>query len=96
MERSTRLSIVEHALADVCERLAELPATGDADKLRALAQQYEAEVALWEENPPAEERRAELLKSVLDLNVEVIRTGGRASSRPRNDSDGDEDFPKPL
>jgi hypothetical protein len=97
VERSTRLSILEHALADVVERLAELPPSGDADKLRALAHQYEAELERWEKDPPAEARRAELLKSVLDLSVEVIRSGGRTSARPESESDAsDDDYPKAL
>lgn len=95
MERSTRLSILEHALADVVDRLAELPVTQDISKLRELARQYEVEVDLWREHPPDEGQRNALLKRVLDLNVEVIRAGAPAS-RPFGEDPDDEDFPKKV
>ena len=98
VDRSTRLSILEHALADVIERLAEVPPNRDVEKLRALASQYETEVSRWEEHPPEESKRAALLKSVLDLNVAVIRAGARASSSDMGTAGepDDEDFPKPI
>jgi len=92
VEQSTRLSILEHALADVVERLGELPPSKDADSLRALAAQYETEMGRWEQNPPDEDRRQALLRSVLDLNVDVIRAGGKRSTMPDED-EADEDFP---
>jgi hypothetical protein len=96
VEHSTRLSIVEFALADVVERLDELPPNKDAETLRELAEQYSSEMASWEEHPPEESKRVALLKSVLDLNVQVIRAGGRAAKDEQTDVDGDDDFPKPL
>jgi hypothetical protein len=100
VERSTRLSILEHALADVAERLEELPPSQDADALRALARQYETERALWEEHPPDEETRAAVLESVLELSVRVIKAPG-ATPRPPPEQDpdedpGEDDFPKVL
>ena len=98
MERSTRLSIVEHALTDVTERLEELPPRDDTNALRRLAQQYAGELERWRETPPEEARRTELLKSVLDLNMEVMRAGGRphGSAASHDDSDADDDSPRPL
>lgn len=103
MERSTRLSILEHALTDVVERLGELPQSDEAAALRARARLYETEVALWEESPPEEETRVALLKCVLDLNVEVIRLGGSSSppasfdrANAGDDGDGDDEYPKPV
>jgi hypothetical protein len=92
VERSTRLSIVEHALADVRERLDELPPS--ADPLRMVAMRYAEQIAGWEANPPAEADRVALLKRVLDLNVEVIRAGAPPSMRPPEDVD--DDYPKPI
>ena len=96
VERSTRLSILEHALADVVERLGELPPTSDADALRKLAQQYTTEMAVWEHHPPEEAKRVALLKSVLDLNVQVIRAGGRPKAADADEGDAEDDYPKPL
>lgn len=94
VEQTTRFSIVEHALADVVERLNELPSTQDASRLRALAREYESQVAEWREQTPAEEQRATLLKNVLDLSVEVIRAGGRSERPPP--ADQDDEFPKAI
>lgn len=98
MEQSTRRSIVEYALADVEERLEELPATGDAESLRALARQYASEMERWEKHPPDESRRVALLKSVLDLNVDVIRAGAQTpkADDDAGDADADDEYPKPL
>lgn len=76
MKLSTRLSILEHALGDVLERLRELPSTTELDALRRRAKQYERAMDEWRAHPPDEEQRAALLKSVLDLNVEVMRIAG--------------------
>jgi len=93
VERSTRLSIVEHALSDVVERLADLPRS--ADPLRLIAQRYAEQIGSWETNPPDEASRVALLKRVLDLNVEVMRAGGTTIPPPPSDDD-DDDFPKPV
>lgn len=95
MEQSTRLSILEHALADVVERLDELPRSKDAEALRTLARRYETELERWEREPPDEDTRRALLKDVLDLEVEVIRAGGRVKA-PDESDDADDAFPRPI
>jgi hypothetical protein len=94
MERSTRLSILEHALSDVVERLAEMPPTRDTDAMRELAARYEKELERWRESPPDETSRSTLLKSVLDLDVQVIRAGTRRRTVD-NDND-DAEYPREL
>ena len=96
VERSIRLSILEHAFADVAERLRELPPSRDAEALRSLARQYESELSLWKEHPPEESKRVALLKHVLDLNVQIIRAGGPPSTSIDEEAagDSDDDFPK--
>jgi hypothetical protein len=97
VERSTRLSILEHALTDVVERLQELAPSTDTEALRALARQYETEMAIWEEHPPDEATRVALLKRVLDLNVEVIRAGGPEPKVDADDAeDPDDDYPQGM
>ncbi len=94
MEKSTRLSIVEHALADAIDRLDGLPVTQDAERLRTLALQYQIELDRWRAQPPNDAERESLLKAVLDLDVALIRAGAAPSDRP--DDDDDDDYPKPL
>lgn len=96
VDRSIRLSILEHALSDVLERLPELAPSTDADALRALARQYATEMALWEEHMPDESVRTALLKRVLDLNVEVIRAGAPPSSKRPAEMDPEDDYPKSV
>lgn len=96
MERSTRLSILEHALEDTVERLRDLPPSADAERLRALARQYAMEVELWREHPPGDEKREALLRSVLDLSVSVVRAGGASQRPPPSDEPDDEDFPRAV
>jgi hypothetical protein len=101
-ERSTRFSIVEHALGDVVERLRELEPSQQTTALAAQARALEAEVVLWSEHPPGEEVRIELLKRVLDLNIEIIRAGGggRSKTDPHelspDDLESDDDYPRSL
>lgn len=84
-------------MADVEERLEELPPTGDADSLRALARQYATEMERWEKHPPDESRRVALLKSVLDLNVDVIRAGSQTSkAADEAEPDAEDEYPKSL
>jgi hypothetical protein len=83
---TTRFSIVEQSLADVLERLEELPRSAATDGLRARAKAFEREVQTWATAKPSVDARQELLTKVLDLNVEVIRAGG---TRPTGD-DGEE------
>jgi hypothetical protein len=97
VEESTRISIVEHALHDTLERLAELPRRADVEHLRALAKDYERQVRAWGLKPPDEQTRVSLLKKVLDLNVAVIRAGGeRAGAAPRDPDAEVEEFPRPV
>jgi hypothetical protein len=96
MEKSTRLSIVEHALADVADRLQELPPTTDAERLRKLAARYQTEVEIWREHPPDEAQRSSLLRAVLDLDVELMRAGAPARKKEEEEGEGDEDYPKPV
>jgi hypothetical protein len=96
VERSTRLSIVEHAIEDVRERLADVPPSKDREKLEALVRQYGMEVELWQEHPPDEQTRGALLKNVLDLSVRVIEAGGPARRAKAEEPDSDDDYPKPL
>jgi hypothetical protein len=77
MSRSVRLSIIETALEDVTERLRELPPTRDAEALSELAQRYRDEYASWEGTAPDADARAELVKSVLELNVRVMQADTR-------------------
>jgi hypothetical protein len=72
---STRLAIVDHALIDTIERLAELPPGPRVRELRAKAEGFERALRTWSARPPTEEQRSALLKLVLDLNVEVMSLG---------------------
>jgi hypothetical protein len=77
---STRLAIVEQALADTLERLLEIEPSPRVRELRAKAQGYERALQAWASRPPTEEQRAALLRLVLELNVEVIDLGKAARS----------------
>jgi hypothetical protein len=72
---STRLAIVKQALADIVERLSEMPETPRVLELQAQAGAYERTVLAWTAKPPTEAERAAMLKSVLDLNVQVMEAG---------------------
>ncbi len=72
---SIRLDIVRTALADIVERLAELPASAEVRELRMQAASFSRMVREWDARPPDEEQRAEVTKSVIDLNVKVISIG---------------------
>jgi hypothetical protein len=75
MPQSTRINIVRQALDDILERLSELPPSGKLQELKTKASSYDRLVRLWETRPPTEAERSVMLKSVLDLNVEVIAAG---------------------
>ena len=72
---STRLAIVERSLADIVERLSELPPGPRVRELRAKAEGFERALRAWAARPPTEEQRSTLLKLVLDLNVETMAFG---------------------
>ena len=73
--QSIRLSIVHQALADIVERLAEMPLTQDVRELRIQAAAYTRLVRAWEATPPTDETRSEMMKKLIDLNVKVIGLG---------------------
>jgi glutamyl-tRNA reductase len=72
---STRLAIVEQAIADTLERLQDLGASPRVRELRTKAEGYGRAQRAWATRPPTEEQRAALLRLVLELNVEVIDLG---------------------
>jgi hypothetical protein len=72
---SIRLDIVRTALADIVERLAEMPPSAEVRELRIQAASFSRAVREWDQRPPSEERRAEVMKSVIELNVKVIALG---------------------
>ena len=76
--KSTRLSIVEHAIADVLLRLAEFPKTPRVRELRARAESYARAARGWAVTPPSEEQRTAMMKLVIDLSV-VVMSEGRCS-----------------
>ena len=78
---STRFSIVVQSLADSLHRLEELRATVRVRELRSKAQGYERQVASWDGNPPTEDDRAAMVKSVLELNVEVMTLGRKSAAQ---------------
>lgn len=75
MSSSTRLSIVEQALSDILDRLDDLPQTPRLRELRSRARAYQRAVAAWGAHPPAQDQRESMLRTVLDLNVEVMAEG---------------------
>jgi len=79
---STRLAIVRQALDDILERLDEMPHSTHVLGLLEKARSYDRAVRGWDARPPTAEARAAMLKTVLELNVEVIEAGKTASPRP--------------
>lgn len=80
MSQSTSFAIVEQSLADILERLQEMPSSPRVKELLSKARAYERTVSTWAARAPSSEQRAAMLKSVLDLNVEVMQEG-RLSDR---------------
>jgi hypothetical protein len=78
---STRLAIVEKSLADILERLRELPPGPRVRELAAKAEGFERALRAWSARPPTEEQRSTLLKLVLDLNVETMAFGREEGAR---------------
>ncbi len=72
---SIRLDIVRTALADIVERLAEMPASEQVRELRIQAASFSRAVREWDKRPPSEQQRGEMMKNVIDLNVKVIALG---------------------
>ena len=77
------------------ERLADLPASPAVAELRDRVEVYQRTAASWLRSPPPEAQRGAMLKTVLDLNVEVIRLGGGPSKAPILDDD-DDDIPRAV
>jgi hypothetical protein len=75
MGTSTRFNIVQQSLEDILERLNSLEPTARIRELHAKARQYERAVKVWPAKPPTEEQRAAMMKSVMELHVEVIQMG---------------------
>jgi hypothetical protein len=74
-EGSTRLAIVDKALADIQERLSEQPPGPRVRELRTKAQAFERAMRTWIVRPPTEEQRSALLKLVLELALETMALG---------------------
>jgi hypothetical protein len=72
---STRLAIVRQALDDILERLDEMHHGEQVLGLLEKARACDRVVRGWEARPPTEEGRASMLKTVLELNVEVMAAG---------------------
>jgi hypothetical protein len=72
VDLSTRVSIVEHSLDDIHARLAELPDGPITRELIARAHEFERIITSWTVIPPMEDERQEVLRQVLDLNVDII------------------------
>jgi hypothetical protein len=82
VSQSTSLSIVEQSLTDTLERLAEMPATAPVRALLQRARALERVVLGWPAKPPSATERAEMLKRVLELNVEVMNFGRTSERAP--------------
>jgi hypothetical protein len=79
---STRLAIVERSLADIVERLNELPPGPRVRELRTKAEAFERALRAWSVRAPTEEQRSTLLRLVLDLNVETMAFGREDAPKP--------------
>ena len=79
--RSTRLNIVEKSLTDAIERLKEMPPSARVRELRLKAEGYLRVVAAWSVKPPTQERRTELLKLALELDVAAMALGRKGSGQ---------------
>jgi hypothetical protein len=70
---STRLAIVEQALADTLERLDELPDDPRVRDLKAKAQHEQGVARKWATHPPSEAERTAMVDMVIELNIAVMR-----------------------
>ncbi len=78
--KSTRLAIVEQSLIDILDRLDNLPDNPKSRELRSKARVCERIVLGWATLAPTMEERADMMKRVLALNVEVMEVGRAGSS----------------
>lgn len=79
--KSTRLAIVEQSLIDILDRLDGMPDTPKVRELRSKARVCERAVLGWAAVAPSQEERADMMKRVLQLNVEVMEAG-RTPAQP--------------
>ena len=77
---STRLAIIEQALADTLERLGELPSASHIRALSAKAFSYQRRVRDWPLNPPTEQQRTAMVDLVLELNIAVMKAAEDAGA----------------
>jgi hypothetical protein len=77
---SIRFDIVRTALADIIERLAEMPVNAEVRELRIQAATFSRVVREWDALPPTEAQRVEVTNGVIDLNVKVIALGRKSST----------------
>ena len=77
---STRLAIVEQALADTLDRLDELPADARTRALRAQATALQRVVQTWPHQPPSDTQRSAMVDLVLQLNIAVMKAAEESGS----------------
>jgi hypothetical protein len=77
---SIRFDIVRTALADIVERLAEMPLTPEVRELRIQAASFSRVVREWDTMPPSEQQRAQVMSSIIDLDVKVIALGRKGAT----------------
>jgi hypothetical protein len=77
---STRLAIIEQALADTLERLGELPSSAHVRALSAKALSYQRRVREWVVSPPSEQQRSLMVDLVLELNIAVMKAAEDAGA----------------
>jgi hypothetical protein len=73
--KSTRLAIVEQSLIDILDRLDGMGDGLNVRELRSKARICERVVLGWAAVAPTQEERGEMMKRVLQLNVEVMEAG---------------------
>jgi hypothetical protein len=82
VNQSTSLSIVEQSLEDILTRLQEMAPSPRVRELLQRARAFEHTVQGWATRAPTSEERAEMLKLVLELNVEVMNHGRASEPAP--------------
>ena len=80
MPASIRFDIVRAALADIVERLAEMPLTPEVRELRIQAASFSRVLREWDTTPPSEEQRSSVTSSIIDLDVRVIALGRKGTA----------------
>jgi len=80
MAESRRIAIIERALEDAMERLAELPTSSRVLVLKGRVLAYQRVLRTWETRPPREEQRTAMVDLVLELNIAVMRAAEDAGA----------------